>query len=131
MKPIPAVLRLAIRYAQQNNTGATAMASIANPSRLGSNTSTRRKRGKAASTNKSVAPLADFAACSIVASRAVTTPARIVAVTPLGQLARIQNVPTRITAVAARNPAQEASMRSLETQKRGRRGDWGRGKAKA
>src|SRR6516225_2505319 len=56
-----------------------------------------------------------------VASRAVATAARIAAVDPCGQLARIQNPLTKNTASAARSAVHSAATGSLECRKAIRR----------
>src|SRR5262249_33457353 len=108
----------AIRKAQPNSAGATATANSAKPEASGSSISTRMNDGAVAATTANVPPIAATTARSIVASRAVATAARMVAVAPLGQLAIIQNELTRRSAKAARSPAQAAPTRSFETAKR-------------
>src|SRR5215831_12259993 len=91
---------------------------MTNPAVLGSRISSTMKNGMMAIAIKKLAPVAAARACSMVASRAVTRAARMVAVAPLGQSARIQNVPARRSAIAARSPAQVAPTGSLATTTR-------------
>ena len=116
--PINMVFLCAIKNAHRNSIGATTRANMPKPWASGSNTSIMIKAGMVERLKIKVPAMAIGTAGAMVASRAVATAPRIVAVDPCGQSARIQNPLTTKTASAARTPVHSALTGSFARVKR-------------
>src|SRR5271166_6698513 len=102
----------AIRKAKRNSIDPTANANPGNPEVRGKRVSTTKKAGKAERLNINAVAIDSKTACPIVATLAVATAVRIVAVDPCGQSARIQKQPAKATARDARSPVKKADRKS-------------------
>ena len=116
--PINMVFLCAIKNAHKNSIGATTRANMPKPCARGSNTSMIMKAGMVERLKIKVPAMAIGTAGAMVASRAVATAPRIVAVDPCGQSARIQNPLRKKTASAARTPVHSAPTGSFARLKR-------------